>query len=203
MHKAELLAVVEQRCKEANLPLKEGAKNLVFGKGSAEARILFIGEAPGAHEDAQGMPFVGAAGKNLDKLLATVGLTLNDVYVANVLKYRPPENRNPLPAEIEAHAPWLLEQIRALQPTVICTLGNYATKLLLSDFSVARMDDNPGITQLHGKVHFILLAGSKVTVVPLFHPAAIIYNQRLKPLWEADMGIVKGLLPYSLPCEEQ
>jgi len=194
MDKVALLREVEKRCRNAELPLKEGAKHLVFGKGSADAQILFIGEAPGANEDEQGMPFVGTAGKNLDKLLVGVGLTLNEVYVANVLKYRPPENRNPLPGEIALHAPWLLEQIRTLQPRVICTLGNYATKLVLSNFIVEKMNEQLGITHMHGKVHSLKLQGLDVTLVPLFHPAAIIYNQKLKPLWEADMHVVKGLL---------
>src|SRR3989344_2682682 len=111
MGKIEELKEVEERCREADLPLKEGSTNLVFGKGSADSRILFVGEAPGRNEDLQGMPFVGAAGKNLDKLLAGVGLSLSDVYVANILKYRPPENRPPNTDEIKAHTPWLIEQI--------------------------------------------------------------------------------------------
>src|SRR3989344_9596031 len=101
MDKTQLLKQVEERCREAEMPLKKEATNLVFGKGSPNASVLFIGESPGHNEDLQGMPFVGAAGKNLDKLLAKVGLSLQDVYVANILKYRPPENRNPLPDEIK------------------------------------------------------------------------------------------------------
>lgn len=194
MDKATLLVDVERRCREANLPLKATATNLVFGKGSANASIVFIGEAPGAKEDEQGMPFVGAAGKNLDKLLAGVGLTLDDVYVANVLKYRPPENRNPLPEEIRAHAPWLLEQLRVMQPKVICSLGNFATKLVLSRFEVDTMEDVGGITTLHGKVQTLQWEGMTFTLVPLFHPAAIIYNRKLLPLWEQDMRIVKEIV---------
>jgi DNA polymerase len=96
-------------------------KNLVVGKGNFEAKILFVGEAPGRNEDEQGLPFVGAAGKNLDKLLAKVGLTLENVYVTNILKCRPPENRNPLPEEIKAHTPWLMKQIKEIKPKVICS----------------------------------------------------------------------------------
>lgn len=108
--------------------LFKNCTNIVVGKGNINADILFVGEAAGRNEDEQGIPFVGAAGKNLDKLLASVGLSLEDVYIANILKCRPPENRDPLPDEIRAHAPWLLKQIREIKPKVVCSLGNYATK---------------------------------------------------------------------------
>lgn len=196
-----LLAEVEKQCREADLSLKMGAQNLVFGKGSPHASIVFIGEAPGAKEDAQGMPFVGAAGKNLDKLLAGVCLTLDDVYVANVLKYRPPENRNPSPEEIRVHAPWLAEQLRVIQPRVICSLGNFATKLVLSGFEVGKMDTVGGITSLHGKAQTLQWEGMTFMLVPLFHPAAIIYNRKLLPLWETDMGVVKGIVNKGYLCD--
>lgn len=170
----------------------KNCKNIVVGKGNVSAKILFVGEAPGRNEDEQGFPFVGAAGKNLDKLLANVGLSLEkDVYIANILKCRPPENRNPLPEEIKMHTPWLLKQIKEMKPAVICSLGNYATKFFLAKTSVDNMDDQPGITNVHGKVEMIEIDGIRIKLIPLFHPAAIIYNQKLKPLWEADMEIVK------------
>ncbi len=152
---------------------------------------MFVGEAPGRNEDEQGLPFVGAAGKNLDKLLEKVGLNMNDVYIANILKCRPPENRGPLPEEIRAHTPWLLKQIEEIKPKVICSLGNYATKFFLSDCDVDLMDKQPGITSVHGKVKMIKLQGSMVKLIPLFHPAAIIYNRNLLSEWEKDMEIVK------------
>ncbi|MEX2017133.1 MAG: uracil-DNA glycosylase, partial [Candidatus Pacearchaeota archaeon] len=105
---AESIKAIEEECRKADLPLKENAKNLVFGKGNPNAEIVFVGEAPGRNEDEQGLPFVGAAGKNLDALLGKVGLSLENVYVCNILKYRPPENRGPLPDEIKAHTPWLI-----------------------------------------------------------------------------------------------
>src|SRR3989344_8560841 len=114
MDKAQLLKQVEERCREADLPLKKEATNLVFGKGNPEAEIIFVGEAAGRNEDEQGLPFVGVAGKNLDKLLAKVGLSLENVYITNILKYRPPENRAPSIEEIKAHTPWLIEQIKAM-----------------------------------------------------------------------------------------
>ena len=166
--------------------------NLVFGKGRADAEIMFVGEAPGRNEDLQGMPFVGAAGKNLDKLLHEVGLSLNDVYIANILKYRPPENRAPNVEEIKAHTVFLINQIKIVEPKVICSLGNYATKFFLSNGDVENMEKMPGITQVHGKIKTLDFHGLKIKLIPLFHPAAIIYKRELIGLWEKDMEIVKA-----------
>ncbi len=190
--KVKSLKQVEEKCREADLPLKETATNLVFGKGNPEAEIMFVGEAAGRNEDEQGLPFVGVAGKNLDKLLGKVGLSLDNVYVTNILKYRPPENRGPSIEEIKAHTPWLIEQIKEIKPKVVCSLGNYATKFFLAGGNVDDMDKQPGITSVHGKPKDMEINGLKIKLIPLFHPAAIIYNQRLLPLWEADMEIVKG-----------
>ena len=169
----------------------KNCKNIVIGKGNENADILFVGEAPGKNEDEQGLPFVGKAGKNLDNLLEKVGLSLNDVYIANILKCRPPENRNPSSEEIKAHTPWLIEQIKKINPKVICSLGNYATKFFLSEGNIDKMDAQPGITSVHGKIKFVEISEVKIKLIPLFHPAAIIYNKNLLPLWEKDMEIVK------------
>ena len=171
--------------------LFRNCKNIVVGKGNLKAKILFCGEAPGANEDEQGLPFVGAAGKNLDALLAKVGLSLQDIYVTNILKCRPPENRNPLPEEIKLHTPWLVAQIKEMKPEVVCSLGNYATKFFLAKGNVDDMENQEGITKLHGKVKLMEFDGLKIKLIPLFHPAAIIYNRNLLPLWEQDIGIVK------------
>ncbi len=169
--------------------------NIVVGKGNLNADVLFVGEAPGRNEDLQGLPFVGAAGKNLDKLLANVGLSLDDIYVANILKCRPPENRDPSVEEIIAHTPWLLRQIREIKPKVVCSLGNYATKFFLAKGKVEDMGKMPGITEVHGKVLDIEIEGLRIRLIPLFHPAAIIYNRtKLTPLWEEDMEKVKDFL---------
>jgi len=197
-NKTELLKKVQEECRKADLPLKEGATNLVFGKGDANAEIMFIGEAAGRNEDLQGLPFVGAAGKNLDKLLKEVGLTLDNIYITNILKYRPPENRDPLPEEIKAHTPWLIEQIKQIKPKVICSLGNYATKFFMAEGNVDLMNKQPGITSVHGKVKFVEINGVKIKLIPLFHPAAIIYKRDLTPLWEKDMEIVKQEVRESL-----
>jgi len=169
----------------------KNCKNIVIGRGNENAKILFVGEAPGRNEDEQGLPFVGAAGKNLDKLLNKVGLTIEDIYIVNILKCRPPENRNPLPEEIRMHTPWLVEQIKKIKPKVICSLGNYSTKFFLANGDVDKMDKVSGITSLHGKPQIIEFKGITITLLPLFHPAAIIYNQKLLPLWEEDMKVVK------------
>ncbi len=170
----------------------KNCKNIVIGKGNLNADILFVGESPGRNEDEQGLPFVGKAGKNLDELLAKVGLSLSDVYIANILKCRPPENRDPMIEEIKAHTPWLLQQIREIKPKVICSLGNYATKFFLAGCRVDGMEKQQGITNVHGKVRMIEIEGLKIKLIPLFHPAAIIYNQSLKSVWERDMKIVKS-----------
>lgn len=192
MSNRDALALVEkENLEDLDLPLKEGAKNLVFGKGNPDAQIMFVGEAPGRNEDEQGEPFVGAAGKNLDKLLDGVGLSMDDVYIANILKYRPPENRNPQPEEIRMHTPWLLKQINTIQPKIVCSLGNYATKFFMALGDVDKMKSMPGITNVHGKVQIIEMEGMKIKLIPLFHPAAIIYNRSIQGLWEEDMEIVK------------
>jgi len=176
----------------------KNCKNIVVGKGNENADILFVGESPGKNEDEQGLPFVGKAGKNLDELLKKVGLSLEEIYVVNILKCRPPENRDPLSEEIKAHTPWLIEQIKSIKPKVVCSLGNYATKFFLAEGDVEKMINQPGITLVHGKVRFVEISGMKIKLIPLFHPAAIIYNQNLLPLWEKDMEIVKKEIKESL-----
>jgi DNA polymerase len=192
MEKPEYIRLVEET------EICKNCKNIVIGKGNENADVLFVGEAPGKNEDEQGLPFVGKAGKNLDELLKKVGLNLDDIYIANILKCRPPENRGPLPEEIRAHTPWLIEQIKSIKPKVVCSLGNYATKFFLSEGDVEKMEKQSGITLVHGKVAFVNIGGIKIKLIPLFHPAAIIYNQRLLPLWEKDMEIVKKEIGESL-----
>jgi DNA polymerase len=172
-------------------PIFKNCTNIVVGKGNPNADILFVGEAPGKNEDEQGIPFCGAAGKNLDKLLKKIELSNEDIYIANILKCRPPQNRDPTPEEIKAHTPWLLKQIKEMKPKIICSLGNYATKFFLAKTNVEEMEKQPGITQVHGKVQEIKINGIKIKLIPLFHPAAIIYRRHLEPEWLKDMEIVK------------
>ena len=159
---------------------------VVFGSGSATADLMFVGEAPGFHEDKQGVPFVGAAGKLLGKLLEGIGLTRDDVYVANVLKCRPPGNRDPQPEEIESCEPHLWKQIELIQPTLIATLGNFATKLLSGKPN--------GITQVHGREQQVVLGGNPVTLYPIFHPAAALYTPRMLQVLEEDFARIPALL---------
>lgn len=167
-------------------PLKDAATNLVFGKGNPDAKIMFIGEAPGEKEDLEGYPFVGAAGKQLDKLLSSIGLGLDDVYIANILKYRPPKNRDPTTEEIERHTPYLIEQIKAIKPKILATLGNYSTKFILAGFKTADMKKIVGISTLHGKPIEKEIDGMKFLVVPLYHPAAMLYRPQLRQFLEED-----------------
>jgi DNA polymerase len=197
MEKQKKLDELKEEIINAKLLLSENATNIVFGKGNSNADIIFVGEAAGKNEDLQGLPFVGAAGKNLDKLLLTVGLSLNDVYITNILKYRPPGNRDPNEEEIKNHTPYLLKQIRIIKPKVICSLGNYATKFFLAKCNPDEMNKQPGITSIHGKVRNIQIDGIEIKLIPLFHPAAIIYNQKLKVEWEKDLLIVKQELSHN------
>ncbi|NCN86517.1 uracil-DNA glycosylase [archaeon] len=179
-------AALVKRC-----PLFKDCTNIVVGRGNKNAEILFVGEAPGRNEDKEGIPFCGAAGKNLDKLLNEVGLSIDEIYIANILKCRPPENRDPTTEEIKTHTPWLLKQIKEMKPKIICSLGNYATKFFLAKTNVEDMKNQPGITQVHGQVQEVEIDGLKIKLIPLFHPAAIIYKRALEPEWLKDMEIVK------------
>lgn len=187
MDKAEQLEQIKQRIlTEMVCPLKDAAKNLVFGKGNPDASILFIGEAPGEKEDEQGIPFVGMAGKELDKLLRSIDISLEDVYIANILKYRPPNNRDPTIEEIYRHTPYLIEQIKIIRPKIICTLGNYSTKFVLASFNVSSMKKIDGIAKIHGKINHIIIDDMDFIVIPLYHPAAMLYNPILRSTLERD-----------------
>jgi len=175
-------------------PLKDAATNLVFGKGNPNAKIMFIGEAPGQKEDEQGIPFVGAAGRELDKLLNSINLKLDDIYIANILKYRPPNNRDPTTEEIERHTPYLIEQIKVIKPTIIATLGNYSTKFVLASFKVEDMKKIGGITSLHGKKINMNIQGETFIVVPLYHPAAMLYKPALRKVLEEDFQVMQKII---------
>ncbi len=147
-----------------------GRSQVVFGVGARDADLVFVGEGPGAEEDKQGIPFVGRAGQLLTRLIEGIGLTRDDVYIANVVKCRPPGNRDPLPLEIESCRPFLESQLRLLEPKVIVTLGNFATKLLL--------ETKEGITRLRGQEFSFTLPGSEraAVLVPTLHPSAVLRN---------------------------
>jgi DNA polymerase len=165
--------------------------NVVVGDGSASADALFVGEAPGFYEDREGKPFVGAAGQLLERLLRSIGLTRADVYIANVLKCRPPQNRDPLPEEIEACKPFLFRQIEIIKPKVICTLGNFATRLIL--------EKNVSISQVRGKK---IVHGSHV-VFPIFHPAAALHASTNLSSLEEDFRKLKAVLAEPTEVQPQ
>jgi uracil-DNA glycosylase family 4 len=166
--------------------LSEGRTQVVFGSGNPDAELLFVGEAPGFHEDQQGYPFVGQAGKLLEKLLEGIGLKRSDVYIANVLKCRPPGNRDPQPDEIEACESHLFKQIELIRPRIVATLGNFATKLL---------SGKPlGITRVHGQEQWTTLGGNRVLLYPLYHPAAALYTPAMLKILEEDFARIPSLL---------
>jgi uracil-DNA glycosylase len=170
--------------------LSQGRTQVVFGAGNPHADLMFVGEAPGFHEDKQGLPFVGQAGKLLEKLLAQIGMSRSDVYIANTLKCRPPGNRDPQPDEIEACEAHLFRQIELIQPVVVATLGNFATKLL---------SGRPlGITRVHGQEQQTGLGGRKVLLYPLYHPAAALYTPAMLKVLEADFARLPELLGREL-----
>ena len=171
---------------QASLPLKKTAQSLVFGEGSCNPRAFFIGEAPGANEDKQGLPFVGSAGKNLDLLLESIGLSRKAVYITSIIKYRPPKNRQPSLAEITAHTPFLMDQICIIKPRLIVTLGNFATRFILSGLDIPQMSKVPGISQIHGQFKTVHFHGMDLKVLPVYHPAALLYRRPLKKILEED-----------------
>ncbi len=170
--------------------LHETRTKAVFGAGNADADLIFVGEAPGAEEDRQGLPFVGRAGQLLNQLLAEIGLSREEVFIANVLKSRPPGNRDPQPPEIEACRPYLFEQVRLIEPKVVCTLGNFATKLLTGSPA--------GITKVRGTPQVHELGGRTVFILPLLHPAAALRTPAMKETLRADMATLPELLAQPL-----
>jgi uracil-DNA glycosylase len=177
--------------------LAEGRTQVVFGNGNPHADLLFVGEAPGFHEDKQGFPFVGQAGKLLDQLLGGIGLSRDLVFVANVLKCRPPGNRDPMPDEIEACEPHLFRQIELIEPKVVATLGNFSTKLLSGKQS--------GITRVHGQPQEVTLGGRTVILYPLYHPAAALYTPSMLNVLQEDFARIPELLGQAIvpPAEPE
>jgi uracil-DNA glycosylase family 4 len=166
----------------------------VFGEGDAHAGLMFVGEAPGYNEDKQGRPFVGAAGKLLAELLGSIGLTRDQVYIANVLKSRPPDNRDPRPEEVEACRPYLMRQIALIRPAVICSLGNFATKLLSGS--------QTGITKVHGVPQLREVEGHRFYLYPIFHPAAALYTPAVLETLKADFYRLPQLMTTPPPDDE-
>ena len=184
--RAELVNLFHEVEACTRCPLHETRAKAVFGAGDADADLMFVGEAPGAEEDRQGLPFVGRAGQLLNELLEGIGMSREDVFIANVLKSRPPGNRDPQPEEIEACRPYLFDQVRLIEPKVVCTLGNFATKLL---------SGNPaGITRVRGTPQVHSLGGRAVFLLPLFHPAAGLRTPAVKETLRGDFETLPKLL---------
>jgi uracil-DNA glycosylase family 4 len=176
-------------------PLHQTRTNVVFGAGDADADLVFIGEAPGRTEDEQGLPFVGQAGKLLDKLLGEIGLARDQVFVMNVLKCRPPNNRDPQPIEIESCRGYLERQVELIEPRVICTLGNVSTKLLRADTT--------GISRLHGQEEIRNIGPRAVRLYPLYHPAAALYTPSTLETLRADFHRIPDLLTLPVPDQPE
>jgi uracil-DNA glycosylase family 4 len=166
-------------------------QTVVFGAGHADADLMFVGEAPGANEDKQGLPFVGQAGRLLETLLEEIGLSRSEVFIANVLRCRPPGNRDPLPTEVESCSEYLFRQLELIEPKVVCTLGNFSTKLLRGDPT--------GITRLHGRDEVRRIGPRTVRLFPLYHPAAALYTPSMLDILRADFLRIPELLALDAP----
>lgn len=188
MSKEELMdevATEVMACRKC--PLWKKRKKPVPGEGDINADVMFIGEAPGYWEDIKGTPFVGSAGEILDEMLSQIGLSRNKVYIANILKCRPPENRDPSASEIEACVPYLDQQIRIIKPKIIVTLGRHSTSYI---FSKGRLEV-AGITKLHGRKYEVELLGFKILLIPMYHPAAVLYNPKYRSALERDFQLLR------------
>ncbi len=193
----ELKAVWQQASTCTRCPqLAATRQSVVFGSGNADADLMFVGEAPGAREDEQGLPFVGQAGRLLDQLLEEIGLQRPDVFVVNTLKCRPPGNRDPLPQEIDNCQDYLFRQLELIQPKVVCSLGNFATKLL-------RGDPATGITRLHGREEVRTIGPRTLRLYPIFHPAAALYTPAMLETLRADFRRLPELLALDPPRQPE
>ncbi len=186
--KREFMCKIINEVKECRqCRLWEHAKNPVPGEGDLDASLMLIGEAPGRSEDMKGRPFVGRAGELLDRLLLSIGLVRKDIYIANIVKHRPPDNRQPKPDEIEACTPFLERQIQIIKPRVIATMGNHSTRYILSKANV----EVKGITEVRGQVYHQQLFNLPFRIIPTFHPAAALYNPAYLPSLEEDFRTIK------------
>lgn len=187
MSKTSQLEAVRKSILDADITseLKNGATQLVFGYGNPDSEIVFIGEAPGKNEDLQGKPFVGAAGKFLDEMLASIDMKRDDVYISNIVKYRPPNNRDPSPEEKKAFWPYLIREISVIKPKIIVTLGRHSMENFLP---------TQRISQIHGQPKRITLGSSKIVILPLFHPAAALYNGAMRQTLIEDFSSIPEII---------
>ncbi len=181
----KLQQLKEKMIKDETLPLRKTATNLVFGEGNPEAEIYFLGEAPGFYEDQQGRPFVGAAGKLLNQALDTINLKRNQVYISNVVRFRPPNNRDPLPEEINAFSAYVDSEIEIINPKLIVTLGR---------FSMGKFLPNEKISQIHGKPRRVQYKNKDILIIPMFHPAAALRSEEIMEKFKEDFKRIPDIL---------
>jgi DNA polymerase len=188
----ELDKIMQQIIDDKVTPqLKNGATQLVFGDGDPDADLVFIGEAPGKSEDEQGKPFVGAAGKFLNEMLDMVGLTRENVYITNIVKYRPPNNRDPLPEEKKAFLPYLQSQLEVIRPKIVATLGRHSMNCFLPDLQISQVHGQPKRVRLSLKDNTDTL---EVVIMPMFHPAAALYNGGMRQTLIDDFSHLPAIL---------
>lgn len=192
--KQQKLDAIQQQILDAHVTpeLAATATQLVFGAGSSDAEIVFVGEAPGKNEDLKGEPFVGAAGKFLDEMLQSVNLQRSDIYITNIVKYRPPNNRDPLPEEKKAFLPYLQAQLEVIQPKVLVTLGRHSSNCFLPDLQISKEHGKPKRVKLafHSDPAQVL----EVVILPLFHPAAALYNGGLRQTLVDDFQQIPAII---------
>jgi DNA polymerase len=183
MDKQQKLGYIADRISQDNIcpELAEHATQLVFGEGNPDADIVFIGEGPGKNEDQQGRPFVGAAGKFLDEMLEQIDMARGEVYITNIIKYRPPDNRDPRPDEISAFMPYLLEQLEVIEPELIATLGRFSMNVFLPDLKISQVHGQP--KRVKGRVF-----------LPMYHPAAALYNGDQRTMLMDDFAKIPSVL---------
>jgi uracil-DNA glycosylase family 4 len=183
----------EQIIKDNVCPeLSEQATQLVFGAGNPKSEILFIGEAPGKNEDLKGVPFVGAAGKFLDEMLEQIDLKRSDIYITNIVKYRPPENRDPTPEEKKAFLPYLRRQLEIIQPKLVVTLGRHSMNCFLPGLQISEVHGKPRRIRLSTKEQ--LISSLQIVILPLFHPAAALYNGGMRQTLVDDFNTIPQVL---------
>lgn len=182
---AELKKLKTEMQEDKSLPLRDQATQLVFGEGNPDANIYFLGEAPGYWEDQKGRPFVGQAGKLLDQLIESLGMKREDVYISNVVRFRPPDNRDPEPEELSAFAPYVDKEIEIINPKIIVTLGR---------FSMGKFLPGAKISQVHGKIEHPRWKGKEITIVPMYHPAAALRNGAIMTQFREDFKVIPQAL---------
>ena len=192
--KQQKLDGIKQKILDDNVTpeLRDGATQLVFGNGSIDAELVFVGEAPGKNEDIQGKPFIGAAGKFLDQMLEMIELKREDIYITNIVKYRPPGNRDPRPDEKKAFLPYLQSQLEVIKPKVVVTLGRHSTNCFLPDLQISKIHGQPKRVKLALKED--KSDSLEVVILPLFHPAAALYNGDMKQTLIDDFALIPAIL---------